>query len=656
MRRRAPWLAMLCMGLATWRADVDSAADASLTSDSSAIRTEFLAALARAHAHQVEPEDSAALRAYPLYPYLQAARFERDLPTADPALDTQIDAFVQEHEREPVARTLRHDWLVSLADRQRWDWFLPRSADVTDTVLLCDRLAARLAGGNTKGLDADALTLWLLPQSAPHECEGVFAWLKQAGFETPEQQAARVRAALAAGNAKLAREDAAGLAANLAAPLLQWAQLLDSSRQALVDLADHPDQPVEPTALLAGFTRLSRTDSQGALDLLPRLAMRADVTPALRGQLQRLAALGAAYDRNAHALAAFADVPSERLDADAQEWRARAALYAGDWTAVRDDVDHMPPALATLSRWRYWRARAVEQLQGAEAAAPLYAGIASLRDFYGYLAADRLQQPYQLNNHATPDDTAAQATLAAAPGMVRAHELFECAMTAEASAEWAAVMGDAQNAARIQGAHLAAHWGWYTQAIMTLTQANVFDDLALRYPRPFPQEVAQAAQLTQLPVEWIWAVMRQESLFDPSATSRADARGLMQLLPSTARAVARRWHLSFPSASALYDPGVAVPLGAAHLREVINNYNGQIALALAAYNAGPAPLARWLPARTLDADVWIENIPYTETRGYVQRILEYTVAYAWTGDREPPRLTPWLPAITPITAQAAAAQ
>jgi soluble lytic murein transglycosylase len=207
------------------------------------------------------------------------------------------------------------------------------------------------------------------------------------------------------------------------------------------------------------------------------------------------------------------------------------------------------------------------------------------------------------------------------------------------------VLGGAERSIKVQAAHLAAHWGWYAQSITTLAQAGEWDDVRLRYPRPYPDAVAQASKLARVPSDWILGVMRQESLYRKDAVSRADARGLMQMLPATAAAVARRWHLPAPSRDNLFDPAVAVPLGAAYLRELLDRHADQLDLSLAAYNAGPVPIARWLPPRSMDADVWIENIPYTETRAYVQHILEHIVALAWARGSEPPRLDTLMPTV-----------
>lgn len=616
----------------------------------------------RVRTHATQMPDSDALMAYPIYDYLQAARLRRSLeigPSAE--LDATIDTFVEDRPGLPVTRMLRHDWLLSLATRGRWDWFLPRSVEINEPVLICDRLTGRLATGDVAALGADALVArsQLTPQ--PHECDRVFAWLRQQKLITPDAAEAHARAALAADNARLAREFIGDVPTARAGPLLEWARLLETPKAALEGLGAHPDSSVESEAMIGGFARLSRTDATAALNVLPSLLKRIDLSPEAAARLQRLAALGAAYDHLPAAMEAFRRVPDSVVDDDVREWRVRAALWAGEFATALTWMEAMPTTLAAQPRWRYWRARATEFTLGAEVAAPLYNEIAGMRDFYAYLAADHLHTTYDLNAHPTPDDAEAQATLGAAPGLIRAHELFECDLYDDAAVEWAVVLTAAEPATRIQAAHLATHWGWYTQAITTLAQANDWDDLALRYPRPYPELVARASALASLPGDWILSVMRQESLFRKDATSHANARGLMQVQPATAIRVARDWHLAAPARDALFDPATAIPLGAAYLKELVDKYHGDMALTLAAYNAGPAAVVRWLPRRVTDADVWIENIPYNETRSYVQRVVEHIVAYSRERESGPTRLETLfapVPAVTddPSPTRAAAAQ
>ena len=647
------WLLLACLGAAV-NASSSQSSGVAISPAPSSTAAEFMAAMQRARAPLAAPEppDSALLKAYPIYDYLIAARLRRDLTFApNEDLDTAIDAFLRVREGEPVARPLRRQWLASLAERRRWDVFLPRSADLTDPVLICDRLQGRLATGDTNKLAAEALARWNLVQRPPAECATVFAWLHAQGAVTPALQEARARAALAADNPSLAREFVAEVPAERSAPLRQWLQLLDSPRQALSTLAESPASAVEPEALLAGFTRLSNSDCASASVLLPALLLRPDMTPLLRDKLWRSYALGAAYARQSTAMAAFDRLPAHAADPQVAEWRLRAAIWAGNYAKALDWLNDMPESLATQPRWRYWRARATAAVKGTDSAAPLFAEIAGMRDYYGYLAADRLHQSYNLNVHPSPDDADVQATLAAEPPVIRAHALFDCDLADEAGVEWGSVLASAPKPVKVQAAHLASRWGWYAETIAMLAQADDWDDVALRYPRPYAPIIADASKLTQVPPDWIWAIIRQESLFRKDAISRADARGLMQMQPATAVAVARRSHFAVPSRDDLFDPVIAVPLGAAYVRELLDRYGNQLDLSLAAYNAGPVSVARWLPAQPVDADVWIENIPYTETRGYVQHIFEHVVAFASVRNAEPPRLSSLMAPVSTLQAE-----
>jgi soluble lytic murein transglycosylase len=642
-----------CYALAA-ETPITSTTTAGAPDPAASVRLEFMAAMQRVRLHTPEVQDSPALESFVIHDYLVAARFRRDLasnPSDD--LDSALDAFLRSRSGQPVTRNLRNDWLTSLANRRRWDWFLPRATDATAPALVCDRLAGRLATGATQGLAADALARWSLPQKQPPECEIVFQWLRQQGLLTAALSETRTRAALAADNPRLAREFATGVPPDRIGPVLQWALLLESPKSTLSALAANPAATVESEALVAGFDRLARADSTSALGLLPALLARPDMTPAMQVRLQRAAALGAAFGRDPAAVAAFDQLPDTAVDSDVREWRVRAALWAGDYSKALKWLNDMPATLATQPKWRYWRARATAATAGNDAAAPLYEDLASLRDFYGYLAADRLHRGYALNAKASPDDDSEQNTLAAQPGMIRAHALFDCGLDDDAILEWAVVLANAEPAVKVQAAHLAARWGWYTQSITTLAQVGELDDVRLRYPRPYTSAIAEASKVSQVPPDWILAVMRQESLFREDAVSRAGARGLMQMEPGTSAAVAKRWHLPAPERDGSFDPATDVVRGAAYLRDLLDKY-GQLGLSLAAYNAGPIPVARWIPPRVMDADVWIENIPYGETRSYVQRIVEHIVAFAWVRDAEPPKLATLLPPITPATIAASA--
>jgi len=610
-------------------------------------------AMSRVASGQPDQPDSEALQQYLLHDYLVAARLKRDLQHApDDALDTRIAAFLDAHADQPVSRVLRREWLLSLASRGRWKVFLARTATsgpgAVDAVLQCWRFAGRIATGDREGLAETMLARWVEPRPQPPECAAPYAWLRQQGVITPAQALERTRSALVEGNWRVALESVADVPAPANEPLLLWIRLLQSPKDDLQVLARDARRPVDPQALVAGFTRFAVQDNAAASALLPALLAREELSTDARGEIRRAAALGAAYSRLPGALDAFDQVPEGQVDGAVQEWRVRAAIWAGRYDRALSWLQDMPKDLATQARWRYWRARALEQEAGMEAAKPAYAELAGLRDYYGYLAADRLHRPYSIDARSLDVDEDAQRILAVKPGLQRAHALFDCEMVDEANVEWAVALAGADGPLRVQAGILAYRWGWYGQSIATLAQQGKWDDVVLRYPRPFADEVMRAGLRTKVPVDWIYSVIRQESLYRIDAVSTAGARGLMQVMPGTASMLARRWKISYTNPDALFDPAKAILLGSMHLRDLLDRYQGSLPLTLAAYNAGPVPVARWRPTRTLDADVWIENIPYVETRTYVQRALEHVVAFAWVRHAPLPRLKQLMPAVQPL--------
>ena len=414
------------------------------------------------------------------------------------SLDPTIDAFLRAHAGQPVAHGLRREWLVNLAQRQRWDWFLPRSLDVVDPALLCDRLAGRLATGDTAGLADAALAQWMLPQKPLPECSAVFAWLRQQGLLTSSLAESRSRAALAAGNPRLAREFAADVAVPRRAALLQWSDLLESPLPALNILARHQTMPVEAEALASGFEKLTRSDPAAALDLLPWLLGRDQMTAELQARLQRTAALGAAYDHDPQAMMLLDQLPAAAIDAQVQEWRVRAAVWSGDYAKALVWIEQMPTSLFEQPRWRYWRARAVLATTGEAAAAPLLREIAGLRDYYGYLAADRLHQGYNLNCAGVAERRCRAVGAGRGPKADSRTRIVRLRHGGRGQRGMERGCGRRRRPAlKVQAALLAARWGWFAQAIATLAQTGEFDDVKLRYPRPFLDTVDEASSLAQ---------------------------------------------------------------------------------------------------------------------------------------------------------------
>lgn len=594
--------------------------------------------------------DSEALRAYPLYPYLQAARIRRALSAARAAssVDERAQTFVAYYEDEPVGRALRAFWLASLAERGQWARFLEHyREDVADDALRCQRFAARIELDRTEGLAAEIAQLWLTPRSLP-DCERAFDWLRAQNALPPELVERRVRLALAENNPSFARQIAALLTAQRAAPALMWAALLENPRREIDALLTAPEREVEQQALLAGWTRLARADRDAAMVRFETLVRARGLSKEAASPYALALALALAWDRRPEALAYFARVVPADLDDYALEWQARAALWADDWRRVASSIAAMSSEQRALARWRYWAARAAERNGDAALARQLYESVLIYDNFYSLMAAARLDQTVAPHPEKLVRDSSLLRQIAELPELVRARELVSCGMRNLAIAEWRQGTERLSEDARRQAVHLAADWRWHDQAIATAAQLRVFNDYELLYPQPFAAEVRMAAKLSGLDSKLIYSVMRQESLYRADALSAAGARGLLQMLPETARRTARAWRRPRPAAADLFNPQINVTLGAAHLRELVDRFGGQTVVALAGYNAGPRAAARWLPPQSTDPDVWIENIPYNETRNYVQRILWHNVVFGWLHSGEPQSADAWTARVAPL--------
>jgi soluble lytic murein transglycosylase len=271
-------------------------------------------------------------------------------------------------------------------------------------------------------------------------------------------------------------------------------------------------------------------------------------------------------------------------------------------------------------------------------------------NWYAVHAAARLGRAYAPVLEPLGLDDAAIAAMAKEPAFERTHELLRVNMDAEAAAEWRDAFEALPPPRQVQAVGLASRWGWHHQAIASAARQKLFNDYDVLYPRPFDAEVRSASRRTGLPEALIYAIIRQESLFRADAASSAGAIGLMQLLPETARTTARRAGLPAPTRAQLTEPTVNIPLGSAFLARLVQRFDGETALATAGYNAGPNAARRWLPPAPMELDVWAENIPFNETRAYVQRVAWHAVVFDWLADRKPRPVKDWLRLVRPAPA------
>jgi peptidoglycan lytic transglycosylase len=627
---------LLLIATSTLSVALTASAAGQSTDPYAGVRKEFQEAFAQV----AKPSDSAAgdsekLKHYPLYSYLEAERLRKALgpdSVVSDDVDKRAAAFVSEYDPQPVARRVRRVWLESLARRTQWAAYLEAyRAASPDDALRCQSFVARIALNRTDGLVRDISAQWLTPRSV-QECKVPFDWMKEQGVLTTDLIEQRARLALKGGDAAFARQMIQMLPAEQAVSLAQWASLLEKPQQNIDALITSPDKPVDSAALLAGWTRFARVDATAARDRYAQFVRARDLSGQNASPYARTLALRLAFNRDSSALEYFPQVAAADRDVQTLEWWARAALWSGDWKLAAETIAKMPDERRETARWRYWAARVAEHANDTERARRLYESVLSNDNFYSAMAAGHLKRSLSPNVQALPAAPEMEAALDRVPALVRARELFLSGMRQEAALEWQYGYQSLSEQQRKQSIRVLAGWGWYDQAVATATAERVFNDYDLLYPRPFDAEVMKAAETAKLPPELVYGVIRQESLYRADAVSSAGARGLMQLQIDTARRTARTLKLPKPAVEDLFVPAINTSLGAGYLRTLLDRFDGQLPVALAGYNAGPNAAARWLPDESIDADVWIENIPYDETREYVQRILWHRLMFSWLGD------------------------
>lgn len=585
------------------------------------------AALSAAERGEDGGSPPAALANHPLAGWIEYATLRRNIDSLPPAA---AQAFLQKHPADAVGQAFREIWLAATARRQDWPAF--RAAwrpSIRSTTLRCAELDARQATGHADAQwTSDAQALWRTGDALPDACDAPFAVLAARGGLPPALRWQRIELALAAGNAGVARGAAKGL------PLVEQAQANDYA--AFLDRPDDralawPKTDRSRLAAAAGLARLARTNPDLAETQLAKVADALAFTEADRGRVLYAIALWtvASYgDASARRLAA---VPESAYDDRLREWRAREAMSRSDWPAALAAIRKMPDAQRADSRWTYFQARLMERAGDKTGARALYREAAKKAEFHGFLAADRIDAPYALCPWIPDDSDADRAQVARDPALVRALDLYAIERPGWAQREWDDALAHFDDTQRRLAVEVAQQAGWFDRAVTSLGKTPDEQRLyTLRFPLHHDATIRTAATANQLDPGWVAAEIRAESVFNPNARSAANAMGLMQMLPTTGLATARRLGLPWGGAQSLFDPDTSIVLGTAYLRELLDKYGGLPYMAIAGYNAGPTPLARWQALHAgMDADFWIETISYKETRDYVARVLAFSTIYDW---------------------------
>ena len=598
----------------------------------SAQREQFRSALAAAQRGK-EPDWKRATAVleeahYPLTPYIELTVLRAQIAQLARA---QVTSFLKRWPDSLAANDLRDAYLRELARRGEWTTFREIGSKSADRDLVCDALQAKIAADGKLDYAADIDPLWQSARSLPNACDPVFAAARSAGLLTDARVWERVTRAADAGNADVAAEAAALLEGSERADAERIADALRDPRAMLAKSKNGPDTTRMRDAVSYAFARLARRDSAAAETAWAEFGTAFKWDDAQKNRILNAIATFRATSYSPDALARLKALPDAAEDDVTREWQVRIALAGGDFKETLAALDAMSATQKADARWRYLRARMLGKLDRKAEAAPIFSEVAREASFYGFLAADWIEQPYTICPRTLARDPANDATLAKQADLARAFEFRELGMLREARREWDFAMTKFDTAQRRLALDLAYRNGWYDRAVFAFSADPETQRLyEQRFPLGMQSQVTREARAAGIDPAWAYGIIRAESAWMTDAHSHADAYGLMQLLPGVAKQVAKAEKLPYSKPQDLFDANLNVQLGTRFLGRMADRYQGSPWLASAAYNAGEAPVGRWLDARaTLDPDFFVETIPYKETREYVSRVLAFSVIYDW---------------------------
>jgi len=578
--------------------------------------------------NQLANQLTAELTSYPLYPYLKLLQIQRDINSTS---QQQIHSFIKQHKNSPIAKKVQASYLKKLARNKQWHSLIAnyRRLPLTSSYYKCYLLQAQINTGKGAAALKATAPLWNVGKSQPSTCDPVFSyWMKR---KNPTSDLAYQRSwkAINSKNYKIAKFSQKHVTKKHQINSLNLFWKLQKN-PSLVSKSNTLSTKNNHSADMAAYAirKLGAKQTDLALKTWLRDRNRFNFSKEQRSYLNT-------YFGNKYAKATFYNPAAlgilQKIDPlykhdEVSEWKTRLALIAQNWPMVIKLIGDMPQQLSAKNRWVYWLETAKQRANPKKYKAN-YNNIINDRDFYSYIAADIKGKPLRLNETKTKISANTSKQLLKRPSVQRMSELVKIGDTAKAYQEWRILRDQLNEQQQLAMGYLTSQWGWYIQGIRIAAKLKSWNELAIRFPRSQNKLFAELGTARGIGSTWPVAIARQESAYNQYAKSPAGARGFMQLMPATAKLTAKKHKIKYSGKSDLFDPRTNISLGTAYLSEMMQRFNNK-AHASAAYNAGPHRADRWLKSRgKLPLDIWIETIPFDETRKYVQNVLTYSAIY-----------------------------
>lgn len=561
---------------------------------------------------------------YILAPYVD---YWRTLLLLETASTEEVREFLTRYDEFPFANRVRIEWLKKLGKRGEWPTFFEELSRMTgeDAAVSCYAALGKTALGDSNALNA-ARPLWFSPNMQPDSCNALYDAMIRTGELTTDDIWERVRLALSEGKITVAKAVAQRLPQFETSSLKFFDTVYENPQRVLEKKTFTTKTRLGKELNLYAIERISRSQPELALKVWQEL--KSSYSEKDQHYLWGRMALHAARRHDPLALDWFGYAGNTELSRDQIAWKARAALRVRNWETLMEVIEGMPADMRDDQAWQYWYGRVLKEKGQIVQANKMWLPLSRERTYYGLLAQEELGEIIStppVSYKATPQDMGAAQAI---PGIQRALELHRLDMRWESRSEWARAMQGLDDKQLIAAAEVAFREEWYDIAINTAEKTRVTHDFVMRYPTPYRDIMDTYVRENDLDEAWVYGLIRQESRFISYARSGVGASGLMQVMPATAKWIAKRLGMQGYNHGMINQLDTNIQFGTHYLRYALDKMGGQPLMATAAYNAGPTRALRWAQEEPMEGAIYAETIPFSETRNYVQKVMSNAYFYA----------------------------
>ncbi|MFN1551666.1 murein transglycosylase [Vibrio natriegens] len=563
---------------------------------------------------------------YPLTPYVDYRTFIRQLPSKSPK---QVNDFISEYETFPFSRRVSAPYLNHLYKEKDWKAITEFQKVIpSGERYQCIFYQANLKQGKQVAAFKGAEDMWLSGSSIASECDPLFSAWDKAGGRTDDLILQRMLLAFDARNGSL----------------MSYLQKLPKSAKAKQQAQDMKALFDKP-ASVAEFAKkkpandFNRAQSQYALEKLARMnieqAQQAydsvvkgqKFSPEKAQSLANYIAFRLTRTESASLAKWRDDKTKTSQDLPLIETRIRLAVQNADWKGVQEWIAVLNKEEQATLRWQYWLGRSEIALGDDIAGKKRLATLVGERNFYSVAAANAIGQSIKYPSHRIKLDS--KAVQPYHDALARISEMIATDKISAAKSEWAHLLRRVNKDDKAMLAAYASSKHWHHLTVTASIQAQMWDNIELRFPVAHQWWFNFYAKKHDIDPVTMMSLARQESALDVEARSPVGARGIMQIMPETAKYTARKYKLKYQGTEELYNVGKNIEIGSHYLQGLLEDYDNNRIFALAAYNAGPNRVKTWRERTQgkVDAYAFIEAIPFKETRGYVQNILMFETYY-----------------------------